>query len=87
MKKLFLFIQFISLILLISNNLANAEQYELPELPPLEINQVENELEDMDEKKRAPSNSKNKNESEYQEPSDKIKTWDYQNIIDRHDKH
>ena len=52
----------------------------------IDYSNVDNELDDIDDKVRQPSNTIN-NEGEDYSPEDKVKTWDYQNIIDRHDKH
>ena len=68
---------------------AYAEQpseFELPSLPTTNINKVENELDDQSLSPRSPS-SNEENESEYLEPEQETKSWDYQNVIDRHDKH
>ena len=68
---------------------AYAEQpseFELPSLPTTNINKVENELDDQSLSPRAPS-SNDENEDEYLESEQEVKSWDYQNVIDSHDRH
>ena len=74
------------LILFCSAHAEQSSDFELPSLPTTNINKIENELDDQSLSPRAPS-SNEENESEYLEPEQETKTWDYQNVIDRHDKH
>lgn len=76
-------------ILIISNFNFNAEandQFDLPNLPTMEIDSINNEKEVLDEKIRKPSNSINQENPEYTKPDEEVQQWDYQKIIDRHDK-
>ena len=87
MEKLFLIIIF-TLFLNIRNACAQeTETYDVPDLPSLDLSEVDNELNEFEQKSRGPSNSPENTIDQYKQPESAVKPWDYQNIIDRHDKH
>ena len=86
MRK-FLTIAVIAQIISICHQGKAEEEYILPKLPSLDLNSIQNEIDELEEKTRSPSNAKNVEIDEYKEAEESVKTWDYQNVIDRHDKH
>ena len=65
--------------------LVNAENFKLPELPETSLENINNEIEQISEKDRGPSNSTE--EDQYSPPPEEVKIWEYERILDRHDKH
>ncbi len=86
MRK-FLTMAVITQMISICHQVKAEEQYTLPKLPTLDLNSINNEIGELEEKTRSPSNAEGSEIDEYKEAEDSVKTWDYQNVIDRHDKH
>ena len=79
------FLASFAILILMSSQITFAEEFAVPELPQVSYDEIENELVENEDKERSPSNSDE--ESVYQPAADKVQIWDYQKIIDRHDKH
>lgn len=75
----------LAILILASSQVAYSEEFAVPDLPQVSYDEIENELVDNEEKERSPSNSDE--ESSYQPAEDKVQMWDYQKVLDRHDKH
>ena len=86
MRKLFVTILLHSILSLPALKAEETTGFELPELPTTNLNKIDNELSEYEETPRSPSSNQSE-ENEYLEPEKETSTWDYQNIIDRHDKH
>lgn len=86
MRKLSAKILLFTILSLTNLRAEESSNFELPELPTTNLNKIDNELSEYEETPRSPSSNENE-ENEYLAPEKETSTWDYQNIIDRHDKH
>jgi len=73
--------------LIFSYNVTAQEEFTVPDLPKLNLDEIKNERDASEEKARGPSNSNSQSNLDYEKPTKEVQGWDYQTIIDRHDKH